>query len=308
MEGPADTLAKTLEAREWAGRVVPIVRLRNLRQGIVGARDRGLIDEMLFDDELSDLDYSAPPELPDARSLIVIATPAPACRLTFEWRGQTIAVTIPPTYVDAVSIRERVRAAAAEALDGDGHRVLLATVPLKPLAVGSGLARYGKNNITYVDGMGSFHRLTGLFSDMPAPRSEWKRRPSLGLCGRCTACLTACPTGAITASRFMLHAERCLTYFNENETRVPEWVPPDAHECLVGCMRCQSACPENRAVLDRIEDGPSFSEGETKLLLAGVPYEELPDETAAKWDALELTEDLAIIERNLGLVLQASDR
>jgi epoxyqueuosine reductase len=38
---------------------------------------------------------------------------------------------------------------------------------LKRLAVRSGLARYGRNNVTYVEGMGSFLELSASLTDMP---------------------------------------------------------------------------------------------------------------------------------------------
>jgi epoxyqueuosine reductase len=41
--------------------------------------------------------------------------------------------------------------------------VALSLLPLKSLAVRSGLAAYGRNNVCYVPGMGSFLELVGLY-------------------------------------------------------------------------------------------------------------------------------------------------
>lgn len=40
-------------------------------------------------------------------------------------------------------------------------------LPLKRLGVQSGLSKYGRNNITYIEGMGSQFSLVAYFSDMP---------------------------------------------------------------------------------------------------------------------------------------------
>jgi phosphoglycerate dehydrogenase-like enzyme len=44
-------------------------------------------------------------------------------------------------------------------------------------------------------------------------------------------------------------------------------------------MRCQSVCPENRAVKDWVEQRAEFSEEETALLIQCVPLEQLLKES-----------------------------
>ena len=65
-------------------------------------------------------------------------------------------------------------------------------------------------------------------------------------CGACTACLDACPTGALTAP-FRLDASRCISGWTI-ERRGP--LPPEAmgrlHGSLFGCDLCQTACPFQR--------------------------------------------------------------
>jgi len=41
-----------------------------------------------------------------------------------------------------------------------------AIFPFKTLATRTGLAKYGKNNITYTECGGSYHRLTAFYTDM----------------------------------------------------------------------------------------------------------------------------------------------
>ena len=128
-------------------------------------------------------------------------------------------------------------------------------MPEKLLAVRSGLARYGKNNITYVPGMGSLHRLAVFVSDLPCVEDNWGEVKTLKTCDGCTACMDACPTGAIVSDRFLIHAERCITFHNERIEEFPEWLDSSWHNCLVGCLRCQWVCPENRDVRQWVEDG-----------------------------------------------------
>ncbi len=77
------------------------------------------------------------------------------------------------------------------------------------------------------------------------------------------------------------------------------WIDPSWHNCLIGCMICQSVCPLNRNVSDWVVDGGEFSETETEMILEGRSREELPVETAEKIRRLGLLEDLELLPRNL---------
>lgn len=103
--------------------------------------------------------------------------------------------------------------------------------------------------------------------------------------------------------RFLLHAEHCLTYHNEGAAELPAWVDPSWHHCLIGCMKCQSACPENKAFLGWFDDRDEFAENETQLLVKRTSFDQLPDETAAKRRSLQLNEDYRILCRNLSLLI-----
>ena len=67
--------------------------------------------------------------------------------------------------------------------------------------------------------------------------------------------------------RVLLHAERCLTYINENPGPWPTFVPTRAHHCLLGCLLCQRSCPAN-SKLPIESTGVAFSREETEALLA----------------------------------------
>jgi epoxyqueuosine reductase len=68
-------------------------------------------------------------------------------------------------------------------------------------------------------------------------------------------------------------------------------------------MRCQTVCPENRAVVKCFEDRVEFSEQETALFIQRVPLDRLPAETAAKLLSLEINEDYRLLCRNLSMIV-----
>jgi len=127
-------------------------------------------------------------------------------------------------------------------------------------------------------------------------------------CENCSACLNNCPAGAISSERFLLHAERCITYHNEKPVNIPfpQWINPSWHHCLVGCMHCQSVCPENKDLMQWIEQGAEFTEEETALLLKGAPLDQLPTKTAKKIEEFNVTEYLEVLSRNLNVLLNKS--
>jgi epoxyqueuosine reductase len=124
-------------------------------------------------------------------------------------------------------------------------------------------------------------------------------------CHDCSACLRSCPTGAIGPDRFLLRAELCTTFHNEQPVEVdfPEWIDPTWHDCLVGCLHCQRVCPENRDVLRWIEEGPEFSAEETELLVQGVAVDRLPSATAEKLEQSDLGQVVELLPRNLKVLL-----
>jgi epoxyqueuosine reductase len=303
MKTPAEKFVDMIERRGWTGRVVPVARLADLQHTVCSYYERGLIDRKLYEEQLGSLSFDPPADLPGVRSIVIVAVPTPQMRIVFHWRGERVPVTVPPTYVRYRPRTESVQQTMARWLQRDGYNLTKPTLPLKTLAVHSGLASYGRNNICYVCGMGSFMQLVGAFSDLPCDSDPWQEPQALDRCESCTACLRLCPTGAIVGERFLIHAERCLTYHNEAADDFPDWIDPSSHHCLIGCMRCQTICPENKAVLNWFEQRAEFSEQETGYLLARVPFDMLPAATAAKITGLEINEEYRLLCRNLSMII-----
>jgi epoxyqueuosine reductase len=153
--------------------------------------------------------------------------------------------------------------------------------------------------------MGSFFQPTVFFSDLPCEEETWCEPVMMDRCQTCKACMVKCPTGAITDERFLLHAERCLVFHNERvaELPFPAWIDPAVHNCVMGCMRCQQYCPEDKPFLDWFEGDEEFSQEETSLLFEGISRDQLPLETINKLERLELLDDLNLLPRNLAVLL-----
>ena len=65
-------------------------------------------------------------------------------------------------------------------------------------------------------------------------------------CGRCTRCIDACPTQAITAP-YQLDARRCISFLTiENKGPIPEEFREAMGDRIFGCDDCLDACPWNR--------------------------------------------------------------
>lgn len=301
----SDTLAARMAERGWRHRIVPWSRVESLREAVEGRFRAGLLDEGALREYLSFV--FDPPEDLEPRSIIIVAVEALPGRVSFGWRGRRVQVVVPPTYVGFVDRILTVVGSLGEWLAPEGYAVRRPRLPMKTLAVCSGLARYGRNNICYVEGMGSFIELAVAVSDMPCDSDPWDEPKSLEQCASCGICERDCPTGAIAADRFLLHAERCLTLHNESEDDLPGWIDPSWHNALIGCMKCQEACPGNAGVSGRFDDLGAFDEAETELLLRGVPLEELPAATLDKVKVIDFAGDnYGLLGRNLGAVLEAS--
>jgi len=304
-----EELLLRLEKHGYQGRIVSIQHLCDLQEEIDGPYKQGLLDREFYQERLTQFDFRIPEGLPEAKSLIVVAIPRPQSQAVFTWNGKSRVLILPPTYVAYEETRKRMEDLLTAILGAEGYHVVSTRLPLKLLAVQSGLGSYGRNNICYVSGMGSFLQLVAVYSDLPCPKDNWREPQMMETCQNCHACRINCPTGAIPSDRFLLRAERCLVFHNERKGNIPfpAWVDPSWHDCLVGCFHCQRVCPQNRDFLQWIEEKVEFSEEETALLLKGVHRDQLPAATIEKLKHLDLIEDLDILPRNLGVFLRKSE-
>jgi epoxyqueuosine reductase len=298
----AGLICSKLEQRGYRGTVLPIEHVAQLKREIEERLSQKEIDAGLYERYLAYFKFDVAASLPAARSIIITAAPQPQRKVSFHLKRQTYSVIIPPTYY--ADTDDQIRNILENIPNANGYELHRAALPLKLLAVRSGMAKYGKNNIAYVEGMGSFLRLRAFLSNMPPGRGDWLEPRVMKECDSCKACLNACPTRAIVPDRFLIHAERCITFLNESTEEFPEWVDPAWHNSLVGCMRCQLVCPVNKQFVKWVEEGEDFNEAETELILNGVPLDHIPPETVHKLNRCYMLDYLDVLPRNLRVLLK----
>jgi len=125
-----------------------------------------------------------------------------------------------------------------------GYRVFTDSAPVLEVALAakSGLGWRGKHTLLLTRDAGSYFFLGEIYTDLPLPLTP----PQADHCGTCTACLAACPTGAIVAP-YELDARRCISYLTiELRGSIPAALRPLIGNRIYGCDDCQLACPWNR--------------------------------------------------------------
>ncbi|MBI0276634.1 MAG: tRNA epoxyqueuosine(34) reductase QueG [Hafnia sp.] len=112
----------------------------------------------------------------------------------------------------------------------------------RPLAAKAGIGWVGKHSLILNKEAGSWFFLGELLLDLPLPVDK----PQEEQCGRCVACITTCPTGAIVEP-YVVDARRCISYLTiELESAIPEEFRPLMGNRIYGCDDCQMICPWNR--------------------------------------------------------------
>jgi epoxyqueuosine reductase len=140
-----------------------------------------------------------------------------------------------------------------------GHRVYADSAPIleKALARNAGLGWIGKHTLLIRRDQGSWFFLGELFVDVDLPPEA--SAPAVDGCGRCTACIRACPTGAIVAP-YTLDARRCISYLTiEHHGSIPVELRAAIGNRIFGCDDCQLACPWNRGAEPAALPGSDFA-------------------------------------------------
>jgi epoxyqueuosine reductase len=300
------------ESIEFQYRTVDMQHLQDMKSVLEKLNgERRLSQQKTIQGYLNDLEYHAPEKMPNAQSLIVVSTPWQLRSVNFRWSGSTSTLLIPGGYFyyENERFRERLRVQVVRRVVGDpGAKLVFANPPLKTLAVRSGLAEYGKNNITYVDGYGSFHVLWAFFSEAELP-DQWTRPyRMMRMCEGCLLCVRGCRTKAIPESDFLVDAGRCITTYNEMKEPIPDWVDAKAHNALIGCLRCQYDCPTNWGLNYNYKHMADLSEAETALLLNERHDAKLEADISEKLKGLGdwYAKDMKYLSRNVRLALANS--
>jgi epoxyqueuosine reductase len=209
--------------------------------------------------------------LPGAKSIIVIAcnyhttNPEPVAgatrnadipvRATDAHCGQIARYALGDDYHDIIGGKLDALIEAIRALvPGVQAKACVDTAPVleRELAQRAGLGWIGKNTMLLHRRFGQWLFLGEILLDVEL----WPDAPEIhDRCGRCTRCITACPTNAIVAPR-ELDARRCISYLTiELKGPIPPELRPLIGNRIFGCDDCLEVCPWNRFAQQAREPG-----------------------------------------------------
>jgi epoxyqueuosine reductase len=128
-------------------------------------------------------------------------------------------------------------------------RIYADTGPLheRVFAKHAGLGWLGKNTLLLNAKLGSFFFLGVILTTLDIPPTIGPAElPSPDLCGSCTKCIDACPTGALVEP-YVMDARLCISYLTiELRGNIPAELREPMGRQVFGCDICQDVCPWNR--------------------------------------------------------------
>jgi epoxyqueuosine reductase len=257
---PADT--RTLAPDERAARVKALARAAGFDlAGIASAEPPGCLShfgdwiaagyagELAYLTEQAERRRDLRLAFPWARSVICVAlqydsSPPYSTAAPLD-RGWISRYAWGDDYHEVVGSRLRqLRANLFAELGAHESRAYVDTGPIveRAYAVAAGLGFCGKNGCVIHPEHGSWLFLGEVVTDLDLVADA----PLPGRCGRCTACLDACPTQALVAP-YVLDARRCISYLTiEQRGAIPGQFCRALGRHVFGCDVCQDVCPWNR--------------------------------------------------------------
>lgn len=126
------------------------------------------------------------------------------------------------------------------------HMSFCDTGPLvdRELAYRAGIGYYGKNCSIINPEYGSFIFIGYILTDLEI---ECEDKNMESLCGDCTLCSLACPTGALEGAG-ILNPKKCVSYLTQTKEPIPEDLSSGMGIKVYGCDTCQLVCPKNKYV------------------------------------------------------------
>jgi epoxyqueuosine reductase len=297
-----DTLTNNLFKLNAKFKIISVEHIIELKEDIEQLYNKEKITKQIYNyiSKYYQFDFSKDDLIP--RYIIIIAIPQKITIISFQIKGKKVDAIIPPSYIYGEN-RERIYNILLNIFK-DPKQISLANLPKKLLAVRSGLAKYGKNNISYVEGMGSFHRLESFYIDYPIDIDNWNEKIMMDQCNNCSVCINTCPNNCISNQEFVINAGNCLTYFNENTNDFPDWLDIKSHNALVGCMKCQIVCPVNRDYIKNKEKGITFSAKESEIIMQGLQDSSFPSKVMEKLKMINMDEYISVLPRNISVLMK----
>lgn len=156
-----------------------------------------------------------------------------------------------------------------------GGRAFVDSAPVldKAWAAKAGLGWIGKNSNLLSKQTGSFFFIAELIVDIELEYDM----PTTSHCGSCTACIDACPTGAIIQP-YVVDGSKCISYYTiELRDNMPMEIKGKMDEWAFGCDVCQDVCPWNR--FSKPHNEPLFNPHPDLLTLTKKDWEEITKDT-----------------------------
>ncbi len=178
-------------------------------------------------------------------------------------------------------IKRKLKALLAYIQDAVGEvhgRAFVDSAPVldKAWAARSGLGWVGKHSNLLTREVGSFYFIAELIIDLDLAYDT----PVTDHCGTCTACLDACPTGAIVQP-YEVDGSKCISYFTiELKNEIPSAFRGSYEDWIFGCDICQDVCPWNRFSKPHRE--PAFTPKEDLLEFDKRQWEEITESVFRK--------------------------
>ena len=264
-----DWLHSTARELGFADLVISKPELSDARKRYLQWISAGYHGEMAYMARHGELRFEPSALVPETVSVITVIMPYLPAPLADDWQTvswrtlDTPAQAYISRYAHGRDYHKIVRARLQKLADALAAKIApqpliyrafsdSAPVPEVEIAQQTRLGWRGKHTLT-LSRHGSWHFLGEIYTDLALPVDAAPEAH----CGRCSACITACPTGAIVAP-YRVDARRCISYLTiELKGAIPEEFRPMMGNRIYGCDDCQLACPWNRFARKAVE--PDFA-------------------------------------------------
>lgn len=195
--------------------------------------------------------------LPGCRSVVALAInywPGESASVAPAGRGRVARYAWGRDYHKVLGGKLRKLAAWLKGATDRPARAFVDSAPLleRGWARRSGVGWIGKNANLLSREIGSWLLLGEILS---AAELDPDPGPHDDFCGSCTACLEACPTGAIVKDG-VVDSNRCIAYWTiEHRGPIPPACRAGLGDWIFGCDVCQEVCPWNRRFARPVPDG-----------------------------------------------------